>query len=295
MNKLAGLAQICILATLLFGCEAPGGSTANISSPPATLGKWVPSCTDSSVDAKRLMEDIRTAAPALLHAKNLSEEPLRGQALTATAPLAACSDKYVRTEVASELPPMWQTSSAERFAELISERSTGSPSTPPSNAGCPACQVTGKLEFTHPTWGEVRLETYTEKSFPTGIDAKSGYRIVSRRDGHLLYDKAINDHLYELSVASPSSDGFMFVTYNPGRYNGVIVLKPTDYGVEDFGTDSFPRTYNGRFYNAKVQLGSNPTFSITLSQNNCMPSCAAGNSTDTKFVYDEETDDLVPS
>ena len=167
--------------------------------------------------------------------------------------------------MASELPPTWQTSSAERFAQLISERSAGNPSAP-SNAGCPSCQVTGTLDFTHPTWGKARLETYSEKPFPTGINAKSGYRIVSRDDGRLLYDKAINDTLYELTVAPPSSDGFMFITYNPGRYNGVIVLKPTDAGIEDFGTDSFPRTYNGRFYNAKVQLGSTPPFSITLSR-----------------------------
>lgn len=300
MRSLACLALAGILATTSASCTAPTQTeTTNNSSPPTAappLGKWVPSCTDASNDAKRLKEDISAGAPELLRAKSLTEDPFRRQALAAIAPLAACSDSYVRTQLASEIPLAWQTSGGERFARLISDTSRSSPGTStPDNSGCPACQVSDTQNFTHPTWGQVRLETYTEGSLPTGKNSISGYRIVAQNDGRLLYDKAINDLLYELAIGPLSADGFMFITYNPGRYNGVIVLRATKDGIDDFGTDSFPRTYNGRFYYAEVRVESNRSFSVIRSQNNCVPSCAAGTITDTKFVYDESVDDLIPS
>ncbi|MDQ0618250.1 hypothetical protein [Arthrobacter globiformis] len=302
MRKLIRLALMGILATVTISCAGPTQTeTATTSSsvspaPTALLGRWVASCTDATIDAKRLKEDLSAGAPALLHAKSLTQNPSRSQAQAAIAPLAACTDSYFRAQLADTLPSAWQTSGAELFAQLVSDTSRHSPAPSPSdNAGCPACRVTGALSFTHPTWGQVRLETYAEGPLPTSNDSKSGYRIVAQSDSHLFYDKAINDMLYELGIEGKSAGGFMFITYNPGRHNGVIVLKATKEGIEDFGTDSFPRSYGGRFYNAKVRFGSSPDFMIILSQNNCIPSCAAGTIRDITFRYDQGVDDLIPS
>jgi hypothetical protein len=304
-RRLGSVAITAILVATAPSCAAPtrpntSGQTpttvAVSTAPTGPLGRWVASCADISIDAKRLKEDISAGAPALLHATSLIEAPFRSQALAAIAPLAACTDSDALTDLTRALPSKWQTSGAEQFARLISStfRSGAAPGSA-DNGGCPACRVTGTMNFTHPTWGQVRIETYTERSFPVFSDSKSGYRIIDPSDGRLLHDKAINDMLYELGIESRSADGFMFITYNPGRYNGVIVLRATKDGIEDFGTDSFPRTYSGRFYNAKVQFGASSGFSIILSQNDCLPSCAAGTIKDTKFVYDEAVNDLIPS
>jgi hypothetical protein len=72
-----------------------------------------------------------------------------------------------------------------------------------------------------------------------------------------------NEHMYsfatagsrpptfgESEVPSPVDGlGHVFLDYNPGRYNGVIVLVPTDNGFDDLGTlPPAPDDYAGRFY-----------------------------------------------
>lgn len=268
--------------------------TTTAPSPTAQLGRWVASCTDSSVDEKRLEKDLSAGAPALLHAQSLEDEPAHSQALAAISPLTACTDSYIHDYLARELPAAWETAGAQRFAVLISMTSRKSPTPSPSqDRPCPNCNVTATLSFNHPTWGPVKLETYSEKPLPS--TARSGYRVVSQSDGRVLFDKPIDDMLYNLSIEPRTADGFIFITYNPGRYNGVIVLRPTKDGFEDFGTDSYPDNYGGRFYNAKVEFGSSPAFTIIRTVNDCNPSCASGTLTDTKFVYDPQLNDLVPS
>ena len=63
---------------------------------------------------------------------------------------------------------------------------------------------------------------------------------------------------YAWEFANPAIDGLghIFVSYDPGRLRGVIVLRPTDEGMEDFGTlvteESCLYPYGGRFYGAEV-------------------------------------------
>jgi hypothetical protein len=42
--------------------------------------------------------------------------------------------------------------------------------------------------------------------------------------------------------------GHVFLSYNPGRYNGVVVLVPTETGFDELGTLPPSDDYAGRFY-----------------------------------------------
>src|SRR5581483_6003468 len=72
-----------------------------------------------------------------------------------------------------------------------------------------------------------------------------------------------NEHMYwfapagtrptdygEVDVRGPvDARGNIFVDYNPGRYNGVVVIVPTGTGLDDLGSlPPPPDDYAGRFY-----------------------------------------------
>ena len=78
---------------------------------------------------------------------------------------------------------------------------------------------------------------------------------------------------------SPATDatGNTFINYNPGRFDGVVVLIPTDDGFEDIGLDD--SGYSGRlayYYAEVIGPGSNGEFVIRQWQQDCTPSCAEG-------------------
>ncbi len=152
--------------------------------------------------------------------------------------------------------------------------------------GCPGtrCLVTGRIEFDHPTWGHSALVTLVER------DADCGSRLaVIDQYGRARWQSPAGDGCF-LDAAPPFVDGVpalpsvdgaghLFLRYNPGRYDGVIVLKPIPDGFDDF--NSLPTAitsgaYNARFYNAYVNDADHDgVFEIVESSNEC-PSCADG-------------------
>ncbi|MDI3404098.1 hypothetical protein [Streptomyces cavernicola] len=86
----------------------------------------------------------------------------------------------------------------------------------------------------------------------------------------------------ELRFAAPASDATKntFVIYNPGRYNGVLVLVPDVGGFEDIGWSSPDSFYSGgklAYYDARlVGPGKDGRYAIVKSENSCNPSCAEG-------------------
>jgi hypothetical protein len=264
------------------------------------MGQWVASCTDSAVDAERMLADVKQNAPELVHMTSADFGASKGRAEEAFKPLGVCSNSYIE-QLAWSLPSTWQTSGADRFARLLVSREPGGSASPPrktpSNEDCPSCAVVGSLHFTHPKWGQVRLEAYEKQSKSTMVvpAKQAGYRIVNA-SGTVLFNKKIDDQgsaLYEFKVLPYFRDGFMFISYNPGRYEGIIVLRVTTDGISDYGSDSFPGNYNGRFYSAKVEQQPDGTFAIIQTTNSCMPSCAGGTNTFTTFTYDSSVDDFV--
>lgn len=81
-----------------------------------------------------------------------------------------------------------------------------------------------------------------------------------------------------LNFANPVTDstGNAFITYNPGRYNGVLVLVPTPDGFEDIGWDPKMEDAhyvgNRAYYYANLQgPGPDGKYTIVQFQNDCRP------------------------
>lgn len=98
---------------------------------------------------------------------------------------------------------------------------------------------------------------------------------------------------------SPATDATdnTFITYNPGRYDGVIVLIPDVDGFEDIGWDdqSGDTHYSGRrayYYAELAGPGGNGEYTIRQSHNDCTPSCAEGTVTTQDLHWDGS--DYVP-
>lgn len=133
-------------------------------------------------------------------------------------------------------------------------------------------------DIKHPDLGAVRvfLVRRTDSHSPSGCIAS----VTS--SGHALASIGVDIYEKELHFATPASDATKntFVIYNPGRYDGVLVLVPAKDGFEDIGW-SDPVTYyaGGRlaYYNARlVGPGGDGRYTIAKSGNSCNPSCAEG-------------------
>lgn len=110
---------------------------------------------------------------------------------------------------------------------------------------------------------------------------------------------------YKLAVAQPARDatGNIFINYDPGRYGGVEVLRPTSAGFDvladmyggklalrgDVAVDPGCTTDcmdSGRFYSAKlVGPGPNGRYKIVSSINDCTPNCGQGRFHDKTYSW----------
>ena len=154
------------------------------------------------------------------------------------------------------------------------------PSEPPPNAGCDGV-VISHSDLEHPTLGTVRVFL-----FLTSVSAevnRQGCVLPVARSGKVLPAIPI-DGQERLGFANPATDatGNMFITYNPGRYDGVLVLIPDAIGFEDIGwdPDMSGTHYMGKhayYYAELVGPDSSDQYTIRQSHNDCTPSCANGN------------------
>jgi hypothetical protein len=94
------------------------------------------------------------------------------------------------------------------------------------------CVITGRVGFTHPTSGPSVLVT----TLSATTDAREANIVVLDSAGTVRWHHRGGDW-YELVPADPARDktGHFFLNYNPGRYNGVIVLNPTAGGLDAYG------------------------------------------------------------
>ena len=156
------------------------------------------------------------------------------------------------------------------------------------------CHVSGTVQLNHPSWGEVTLATYApaEGSGEVGMvvvdtSRKVVWEWAVEDDWYYTFQPAgLQGPLYPISgsVVSSASDslGHIFIDYDPGRYNGVIVLKPTVDGFEDFNTLGERDDYAKRFYFAEtVDVDGDGQFEIVDYFTDCEPSCAGADITST--------------
>lgn len=145
------------------------------------------------------------------------------------------------------------------------------------------CGVEGEVEVEHPTWGRVRIITLLP-----GEEDRPGFGYIAAIDDA---DKVLwstkTYRMYYLAPAATAQDatGNVFLDYNPGRYNGVIVLRPTAQGFDDLGTIP-TETGKHRFYYASTGEGQDGQVVIWQFGNDCDPSCAQGTITKVKLEWD---------
>ena len=148
----------------------------------------------------------------------------------------------------------------------------------------PPGSETGRVSFSHPTWGASTLVT-TVLAPEWG-----GFLHVVDAGGTVRWSRAVTEVFPgELRPHAPDADalGHLFVTFDPGRYDGVIVLRPVAGGFEDFGTLPPPGEYATRFYSARaVDLDGDGRLEVVVQLNDCHPSCAEGRVTETTYAWD---------
>jgi hypothetical protein len=142
---------------------------------------------------------------------------------------------------------------------------------------CPLpCHATGQVTVEHPLWGQVSVFTV---QFNEDLSSHIPARIIAiDASGRLQWQYTV-EGLVQLKPAEPSRDRIdhLFLMYNPGRYDGIIVLTPTKYGFEDFGSLPTSGETTGRFYSSHLSdVDGDHIYEIVSEKNTCDPSCANG-------------------
>ncbi|MFT4398040.1 hypothetical protein ACLTEW_24255 [Gordonia lacunae] len=147
----------------------------------------------------------------------------------------------------------------------------------PAEAPTPGCpgQISDYRDIADPTVGTYRvsLVTFPQYEDPEdAVTAEGGANAcvaVTREDSSELLTIPINVSELSLFFATPAVDatGNLFINYNPGRYNGLLVISSDRQG----GVKHIDR------YNADL-LGPGPDGQYAINQHSqdCTPSCAEG-------------------
>lgn len=155
------------------------------------------------------------------------------------------------------------------------------PPSPPPAAGCAGKKLDHR-DIRHPDLGPVRVFLVQR---PAAVSRPAGCVAAVTGSGRALTPVEVDaDWNMEdpLRFAAPATDstGNTFVIYNPGRYDGVLVLVPTADGFADIGWRSADNHYVGArfaFYYARPDgPGKDGEYAIVHSIKGCDPSCAEG-------------------
>lgn len=146
------------------------------------------------------------------------------------------------------------------------------------------CKISGRANFTHSTWGQSTLYT----TLHTGGGPGEAHIVVLNANRQVVW-KYDSDQFTELAVAMPPVDdtGHIFVNFDPGRLNGVIVLSSADDGFDTYSSLPASGEYRTRFYGARiVDIDGDRVNEIEVETNDCNPSCAGGTATTRLFKWD---------
>ena len=157
---------------------------------------------------------------------------------------------------------------------------------PDSTGMCASpCTITGSTAITHPSFGNVTLYTLQPKNGPAEATA-----VLIDQQGKVrwaLPGTAEQRAQYEFSLADPATDntGLYFINYNPGRYNGLTVLRPSATGM-DVVTGWYSKPLGQDLYFARLDgIGSDGKYTIIKSKLDCTPDCARGPVTEQRLKW----------
>jgi D-methionine transport system ATP-binding protein len=201
--------------------------------------------------------------------------PTNSHSAPATArstPAATTSAPTTRRPVTSAVTPAATAAAAQSVtpAMLLEAGACAAP-----------CTITGRVPFVDPVGGPSTLVTVLDSSKgPYGENPGNAYiAAVSRGQVTWKYQLPGSVWWQVAPVSRPiDNTGHIFINYNPGRYNGVIILDPTGDGFDDYGSLPPGQDPIGwRFYSAAaVDPSHSGTYEIQTTINNCVPSCAQG-------------------
>lgn len=155
------------------------------------------------------------------------------------------------------------------------------PPSPPPAAGC-AGKPLDHRDIQHPDLGPVRVFLVQR---PVSVSRPTGCVAAVTGNGRALDPVEVDANWSmedPLRFAAPATDstGNTFVIYNPGRYDGVLVLVPTADGFADIGWRSADDHYSGGrfayYYARTAGPGKDGAYTIVQSIKGCDPSCAEG-------------------
>jgi len=155
-----------------------------------------------------------------------------------------------------------------------------------------ATGANGATQVDHTAWGPTTVIACGPTA-GSGPDEQAGVLVVDR-SGEVRWVQPFTAGYYEFAMADPGVDasGNVFITYNPGRLDGVIILRPTPTGFEvlaGFGTDGSPTTTLD-FYSAALQgPGSTGLYEVEVTSDDCEPDCASGTKDTQVFTWDGTT------
>lgn len=227
----------------------------------AAVGAWAPSCSSVADDSNQLYRNLALQDRYSDTSRELWEfESWPHDASVAVRPSLACDVGY-RALLADEVSAGWADPVAASYVAtavraLESGRSGFGDGGTGTDAAGMLVTTTDTHSFRHPAWGDVTAVTQIVAD-PLYGGSNGEARIIvrdARDDIVWVHSSADSPPWYEIGFNDPASDttGNVFINYNPGRYNGVIVLRGSRTGFSDFDSLPPPGEYDARWYFAEV-------------------------------------------
>lgn len=148
--------------------------------------------------------------------------------------------------------------------------------------------ATGTFTIDHPAWGRTTLVTCGVPDF-TGF-VESGVLAVDSLGGVWWSVDAGMNYVFNFFETATDASGNIFIDYNPGRYDGVMILRPTADSIQVLAGGYMDQQASQNFYAAfLVGPGADGLYEISQYTNDCTPDCASGTTTSQLFGWDGTT------
>lgn len=88
--------------------------------------------------------------------------------------------------------------------------------------------ATGTTVINHKTWGVTTIVSCG----PTALPVQTAGILAVDISGTIPWSimDSLTNETYQLADLAVDASGNIFIVYNPGRYNGVMILRPTNGG-----------------------------------------------------------------
>ncbi len=161
--------------------------------------------------------------------------------------------------------------------------------------------VEHRFTYTHPNLGQLDVVTRQMGQGQgdstidiTNADGRSVYHRAAGLESLTPLGDVIPADASTAPLATVDALNHIFIQYNPGRYDGILVLVPVATGFDDLNSGWDADTATGRFYStAASDVNNDGQYELQTTVNDCSPSCAEGLGTTEMSVWDPTAYDYV--